>query len=221
VDSDQIRQVLWNLLNNAAQAMPEGGTARIELDAKIKDRRGENPERAYRGEAGEVEGAMDAEEAGEVAGRAGGTGRAKSAYDGIAIIRVIDEGVGIPEEEIEQMFDPFFTTKEKGIGLGLPIVHRIIEEHGGNISVVSEPEIGSTFSVELPLRASVMTPMDELTKGSSSETRRGEPASSTDNDVEVTTAATESTSSRASVSRDVPAASPAAASTSNAVISNP
>lgn len=65
----------------------------------------------------------------------------------------IDNGCGIAPELIDKIFDPFFTTKSagKGTGLGLYIVHGIIEEHKGLIEVKSQPGSGSTFSITLPL----------------------------------------------------------------------
>ncbi len=62
-----------------------------------------------------------------------------------------DTGIGISREHLERLFDPFFTTKEKGAGLGLSIVKKIIEENGGKISVVSEEGKGTTFTVWLPV----------------------------------------------------------------------
>ncbi len=65
-------------------------------------------------------------------------------------IRVADTGAGIPEEHLNQMFEPFFTTKNHGTGLGLPITRRIIQEHHGRITVESQPNKGTTFSIILP-----------------------------------------------------------------------
>jgi signal transduction histidine kinase len=65
-------------------------------------------------------------------------------------IDVADTGPGIPPAELEQVFEPYFSTKETGIGLGLPLTRKIIEEHGGSIDVTSEPTVGATFSVTLP-----------------------------------------------------------------------
>ena len=68
-------------------------------------------------------------------------------------IKVEDEGSGIPPENLHQIFDPFFTTKEvgKGTGLGLHIVHSIVQRHGGKIAVESKVGSGTTFSLTLPL----------------------------------------------------------------------
>lgn len=65
-------------------------------------------------------------------------------------ITVADTGMGIAPENLDRMFEPFFTTKHHGTGLGLPITRRIVHEHHGRITVQSEPNIGTTFSVLLP-----------------------------------------------------------------------
>ena len=62
-----------------------------------------------------------------------------------------DTGTGIEKDNLERIFNPFFTTKDDGTGLGLPIVQRIIEEHGGRINVFSKPGEGSVFEVLLPV----------------------------------------------------------------------
>lgn len=66
------------------------------------------------------------------------------------IIRVQDSGPGIPHDQQKNVFNPFFTTKHTGTGLGLAISHRIVSRHGGLISFESVPEVGTTFTVELP-----------------------------------------------------------------------
>ncbi len=65
-------------------------------------------------------------------------------------ISVRDHGTGIPEEHLQRIFDPYFTTKQKGSGLGLSIVHSVIRNHNGNITVESRPGVGSTFIIYLP-----------------------------------------------------------------------
>jgi CheY-like chemotaxis protein len=68
------------------------------------------------------------------------------------VVKVIDDGVGIPEEHHDRIFEPFFTTKPvgEGTGLGLSLCRNIIEEHGGTIAVESAPGAGATFRIELP-----------------------------------------------------------------------
>jgi signal transduction histidine kinase len=68
-------------------------------------------------------------------------------------VEVQDNGKGIPPEILPKIFDPFFTTKDvgKGTGLGLSIVYKIVEQHGGQISVDSAPGVGTKFTVVLPL----------------------------------------------------------------------
>jgi signal transduction histidine kinase len=73
--------------------------------------------------------------------------------DGMAEIAVIDRGTGIDKEHLENIFNPFFTTKSDGVGLGLAIVSKIVDEHGGNITVDSEKGSGSVFRVYLPIAA--------------------------------------------------------------------
>jgi signal transduction histidine kinase len=70
-------------------------------------------------------------------------------------VRVVisDTGQGIPADRLSRIFDPFFTTKEKGMGLGMAITHRIVEDHKGTIDVQSEEGLGTTFTVHLPLSA--------------------------------------------------------------------
>ncbi len=130
-DPVYIEQVILNLCINAAHAMTtmrgahgvRGGTLTVVPDIAIPD-----------------EDLMKAEPE---------TARASS----WARIRVIDTGVGIPEENLARIFDPFFTTKkdEGGSGLGLAMSYGIIKQHGGFISVGSEVGKGSTLSVYIPL----------------------------------------------------------------------
>ena len=73
------------------------------------------------------------------------------AADGLAEVAVIDRGGGIDAKHRDSIFNPFFTTKSQGVGLGLAIVAKIVDEHGGKITVESEPEKGSVFRVLLPM----------------------------------------------------------------------
>ncbi len=66
-------------------------------------------------------------------------------------VELKDNGTGIPEEDLKQIFTPFFTTKEKGSGLGLCIVSRIVREHMGVLDVVSAPGEGTTFRIWFPM----------------------------------------------------------------------
>jgi two-component system sensor histidine kinase HydH len=68
-----------------------------------------------------------------------------------ATIWVADQGAGIPVQNLESIFNPFFTTKPQGVGLGLPIVAKIVDEHQGRIHVASEPNKGTTFEIVLPV----------------------------------------------------------------------
>jgi two-component system NtrC family sensor kinase len=65
-------------------------------------------------------------------------------------IRVQDTGVGIPPEHLSRIFDLYFTTKERGTGIGLSMVYRIIQMHDGEVEVQSTPGRGTTFRVLLP-----------------------------------------------------------------------
>ena len=65
-----------------------------------------------------------------------------------------DSGSGIPVDQMEKIFNYYYTTKEKGVGLGLPIAHRIIEAHGGQLKVESQVGVGTKVRVTLPLKKS-------------------------------------------------------------------
>ena len=108
VAPDQIRQVLWNLISNAFQAMEGGGTLTLVTRPAVEE-----------------EG------------------------DGV-ILLVGDTGGGIPHDVVHNIFNPFFTTKPKGTGLGLPIVHAIVRNHGGTIQLDNREGEGVTFSIFLP-----------------------------------------------------------------------
>jgi len=116
-NAQQFRQLLWNLLLNAAQATPGGG--RIEIDCRTRETGFACPaniERLY----------------------------GSSNADWVEL-QVRDNGTGIPRADIDRIFDPFYTTKERGFGLGLSIVQNIIQEHGGLIMAESTSGAGTAF----------------------------------------------------------------------------
>ena len=75
--------------------------------------------------------------------------------DNQLLIEVTDNGMGMTSKTVKQIFDPFFTTKRArgGTGLGLAISYRIIEEHGGTITVASQPGEGTTFKITIPIES--------------------------------------------------------------------
>ena len=120
-DADQLEQVFLNFFINAMEAMKHGG----ELSVSTQTHTGEE----------------------WVAPIAHGNGEARE----VLHITIRDTGEGIQSEHIQHLFDPFFTTKDYGTGLGLSVVHAIIQEHGGQIEVESELEKGTAFHILLPL----------------------------------------------------------------------
>ena len=71
--------------------------------------------------------------------------------DGLSVVDVIDTGRGMDAQTVGRIFDAYYSTKRAGTGLGLAIAKRIIQEHGGQISVSSEPGRGSDFRISLPV----------------------------------------------------------------------
>jgi signal transduction histidine kinase len=80
------------------------------------------------------------------------------------VLSVADDGKGIAPELLPRIFDPFFTTKDvgEGAGLGLSIVHGIVERHGGRVGVESAPGAGSTFRVVLPVHAGLVAAVRQV-----------------------------------------------------------
>jgi two-component system NtrC family sensor kinase len=77
-------------------------------------------------------------------------------------VEISDTGVGIAPATMDRIFTPFFSTKEAGTGLGLALTHKIVEDHGGSIMVRSNPGIGTTFRILLPLVAGPSSSPREL-----------------------------------------------------------
>jgi len=107
VDSDLLKQAALNVIENGAQAMPEGGKLEVSLEVDRKS----------------------------------------------AIIRIADEGVGIPDEIRDRIFDLYFTTKSGGSGIGLAMTYRIVQLHHGGIEVQSREDRGTEFRLRIPLAA--------------------------------------------------------------------
>lgn len=103
-DPEQLKQVFVNLISNAVQAMPGGGTLTIDTGHE----------------------------------------------NGFVFVRFTDTGAGIPPEVLGKVFDPFVSTRDDGTGLGLTIVHRIVDDHDGHMEVTSELGAGTAFTVWLP-----------------------------------------------------------------------
>ncbi len=120
-DSDQLEQVFLNFFLNAMDAMKRGG----ELTVSTKIKTGDAISTPFLSESN------DARE--------------------VLRISICDTGEGIKSEDLPHVFDPFFTTKDYGTGLGLSVVHGIIQEHGGQIEVESELTKGTSFHIYLPL----------------------------------------------------------------------
>lgn len=77
------------------------------------------------------------------------------AGEGFVNLSISDEGGGMSEEQVENVFEPFYTTKSKGLGLGMPFAQKVVEQHGGAVSIESRPGAGTTVRVRLPNRGEV------------------------------------------------------------------
>jgi signal transduction histidine kinase len=107
VDSDLLKQAALNVIQNGAQAMPNGGTLRVVLEDDRK----------------------------------------------MAVLRIADQGPGIPPEIREKIFDLYFTTKAGGSGIGLAMTYRILQLHHGSVDVQSKVDRGTEFLLRIPLAA--------------------------------------------------------------------
>ncbi|MHB8412295.1 MAG: sensor histidine kinase [Candidatus Acidiferrales bacterium] len=77
-------------------------------------------------------------------------------------LEISDTGAGLNAEECERLFTPYYTTKQHGTGLGLAIVQSVVSDHGGRISVTSEPDQGTTFRIDLPERPPDAQPLADF-----------------------------------------------------------
>ena len=109
---DQLRQVFWNVTQNARRAMPDGGTLVISVGVTS---------------------------------------------EGMGTVVFADSGVGMTQEEIEQLFQPFHSKFPKGLGLGLSIIFQIMEDHCGRIAVESEKGKGTRVMLSFPLEVGLTT----------------------------------------------------------------
>jgi signal transduction histidine kinase len=133
-DAAQLKTCFMNLMVNAFQAMPQGG--RLQIAAAPVNGAGAAAIPAGGGQPGNGNELLEAS-----------AGRAK----GWVEVTFQDTGAGIAAADLPQIFEPYFTTKETGIGLGLAITKKIVEEHGGDISVQSRQGEGTRVAVLLPV----------------------------------------------------------------------
>ncbi|HEY6070984.1 MAG TPA: ATP-binding protein, partial [Chthoniobacterales bacterium] len=126
-DGDQLEQVFLNFFLNAMDAMKTHGELSVKTDIRADEQWLNGPR--FNGD---------------------NNGNGHAAREALRIT-IQDTGEGIREEDLPHVFDPFFTTKDYGTGLGLSVVHGIIQEHGGQIEVESELQKGTAFHILLPL----------------------------------------------------------------------
>jgi PAS domain S-box-containing protein len=130
VDADLLKQAALNVIQNGAQAMPEGGLLEVVLEEEAN------------GDAGALPQGIGPERA-----------RSARSMPRFAVLRIADEGEGIPEEIREKIFDLYFTTKSGGSGIGLAMTYRILQLHHGSVEVQSRQVRGTEFQLRIPLTA--------------------------------------------------------------------
>jgi len=127
VDADLLKQAALNVIQNGAQAMPEGG----RLEVTLEEESGSENSAASRSKPGSE----------------------RSAQAAVAVLRIADEGSGIPPEILGKIFDLYFTTKSGGSGIGLAMTYRIMQLHYGSVEVQSRMGRGTEFRLRIPLAA--------------------------------------------------------------------
>jgi signal transduction histidine kinase len=130
VDADLLKQAALNVIQNGAQAMPEGGRLEVTLEEERNN--------------GETQPML-------VRPRQLASGGAAHPAPASAVLRVADEGLGIAEEIRDKIFDLYFTTKIGGSGIGLAMTYRILQLHHGSIEVQSREGRGTEFRLRIPL----------------------------------------------------------------------
>ncbi len=141
-DDYQLQQAFMNLILNALEAMGPNGTLAVRTEFKVQS----SKFKVERGPGNLQPSTLNSEL---------GTRNLERPPAWVSI-EFQDTGVGVAAENMNRLFEPFFTTKRNGTGLGLAICRRIVQEHHGDISVQSEPNKGTTFTISLP--ASGATP---------------------------------------------------------------
>jgi PAS domain S-box-containing protein len=193
IDVAQIEQVVMNIFFNALQAMPDGGILAVSFQVLHSAGGSDKSEESVQQPRVEhVEGAQPAfalmtpleRDPSALLQRAQAFIASSAAWDEQearseeldgkheareqqAWLELVasDTGVGIAQDALERIFQPFYTTKAHGIGLGLPITRRLIEDHHGSILVESQLGYGTTVSVRLPLSVEALEAQQEHVEG--------------------------------------------------------
>ena len=146
-DGKQMGQVLLNLILNALQAMPDGGS--VTIATRLID-----SSQLVKLSTSQLGRAREAGNSDEFTNRQSDHSTNRLAEGGWVEVAVTDTGPGIPPHSLRDIFTPFFSTKRRGTGLGLSVSRRIVEDHGGWIEAESPAGSGATFRVFLPLDGS-------------------------------------------------------------------